>query len=76
MQEYRIAARLGKPIVPIGASGHAARQAWEELREQRSTMYRGLVSAEQYERLGDAHANDAELLNVTMDILDRLSSIE
>ena len=76
MQEYQIAARLGKPIVPIGASGHAARQVWEELRERRSTLYRGLVSAEQYERLGDARASDAELLNVTMDVLDRLSSIQ
>ena len=76
MQEYQIAARLGKPIVPIGASGHAARQVWEELRERRATLYRGLVSAEQYERLGDARASDAELLNVTMDVLDRLSSIQ
>ncbi len=68
-EEVEIAKRLGKFIIPIGATGHAAQEVWKRAVASPTEYLPGLVLADELTILGNPAASDAELLNATFAIL-------
>ena len=75
MEEYRIARQLKKVPIPIGATGYAAARIWDELRDERETVYGGTVPAALYDRLNDRSLNNEQLLQAVFTIMERVSAL-
>lgn len=68
-EEVAIALELGKPVIPIGVSGHVAHEVWEAAMHAPETYLPGLKSAAELKTLGDATATTAQLLDAVMSLL-------
>jgi hypothetical protein len=73
IEEYRIARDLGKIPIPVGATGYAARQIWEEVRQSLGPTYGGRVSERLFERLGDARLSNKQIVGAIFDVIDAVS---
>nr|VFK80860.1 MAG: SIR2-like domain-containing protein [Candidatus Kentron sp. SD] len=70
-EEVDIALREGKPAVPIGATGHAAKEIWEQAIAEPERYLPGIEAREALETLGDASATNEQLLNALFEILEK-----
>lgn len=68
-EEVEIALRLGKFIVPVGATGHVAEQIWTQAMASPERYLPGLKVQDQLRILGDKSASNEMLLNATISIL-------
>nr|VFJ93960.1 MAG: SIR2-like domain-containing protein [Candidatus Kentron sp. LFY] len=68
-EEVDIALREGKPVIPIGATGHAAREIWEEAMAEPGRHLPGIGIKGELETLGDSNATDEQLLNALFELL-------
>jgi len=68
-EEVAIAKRLGKFVIPIGATGHAAQEIWKLVVAKPNDYLPGLTVADELALLGSPAASNAELLNATFKIL-------
>lgn len=73
MEEYEIAKRLQKVIIPIGATGFAAEHIWRLMQPDVRKAYGGAVSDEVFARLNDPNLPDEEILDAVFTII-RLTS--
>jgi Sir2- and TIR-associating SLOG family/SIR2-like domain len=73
-QEVEIARAQGKAVVPIGATGHVARELWEQARAKPSDFGLSARVAAQIEVLGDASATVVALVDATIAILKDIDS--
>jgi hypothetical protein len=73
-QEYKIARRLKKIPIPLGATGFAARRIWEEVEPEVETIYSGAVSREQFRLLNDPGLSNEQLLGAVFRIIDQVSA--
>ncbi|HEX7956651.1 MAG TPA: SIR2 family protein [Pyrinomonadaceae bacterium] len=73
-QEYKIARRLRKIPIPVGATGFAARRIWEDVEAELETVYAGAVSREQFRLLNDPGLSNAQLLDAVFRIIDQVSA--
>lgn len=73
MDEYRIVRAMQKVPIPIGATGFAAREIWNELREEREEIYGGHVGPDLYDRLNDSSLSGEELVGVVFEIMDAVN---
>ena len=71
-EEVRIAKEQGKLIVPIGATGHVARELWEEMTADLAKHYGAVDVAEAFAVLGDSAATPERLVKATIDVLKQL----
>ncbi|MEB3333513.1 MAG: SIR2 family protein [Cyanobacteriota bacterium] len=69
MEEVEIALREGKCIIPIGATGHAARTIWERAHGEPTRFLPGIDAASELQVLGDAGASNEQLLNAVFHLL-------
>jgi hypothetical protein len=70
LHEYEIARRLGRTVIPVGATGYAARQIWAELMESLPVEFRGATAAGLFRRLGDATCSDDELIEAVFSLIE------
>jgi hypothetical protein len=68
-EEVDIAKRLGKFIIPIGATGHAAHEVWKCAMKSTNQYLPGLAVAHELETLGNSAATNEQLLNAVFAIL-------
>lgn len=68
-EEVQIAKRLGKFIIPIGATGHAAHEVWKHAVASPNEYLPGLVLSDELTILGNPAASNEELLNATLALL-------
>lgn len=71
-QEVEIARSQGKVVLPVGATGHVARDLWEECRAKPSTCVGSLDIASKLDILGDTSATVDTLVQAIIDILKQL----
>jgi hypothetical protein len=71
MAEFAEAKRNQHIIVPVGASGHAAKRIWEEVISDQKTFFPGLNVTAELTVLGDTTASTDQLLGAIMAILKR-----
>lgn len=69
MEEYQIAKELNKIIIPVGATGFAAKHIWEEMRPDIDKYYSNQVESSLFEKLNDPTLNISELLKTVFDIM-------
>jgi hypothetical protein len=69
MEEVEIARREGKCIIPIGATGHAARTLWERASGDPTHWLPGIDAESEWPVLGDTDASNEQLLNAVFRLL-------
>ena len=62
-EEVEIALREGKFVIPIGATGHAARRAWERVSGDQEGLLPGIRGQQELATLGNPAASNEQLLN-------------
>lgn len=71
-QEVDIARSQGKIIVPIGATGHVAKEVWDEMHADLPEHYGTANVAEYFETLGNAAATPEKLVKAVIGILKQI----
>nr|VFK16768.1 MAG: SIR2-like domain-containing protein [Candidatus Kentron sp. LPFa] len=69
LEEVDIALRAGKRVIPIGATGHAARKIWERAKAEPERYLPGIEAGEELTTLGDANATNEALTNALFALL-------
>jgi hypothetical protein len=73
MEEWKIAKKSGKYPIPVGATGHAARQIWEEVNPSLSTFFpKGGVQGH-FKTLGDERSTNEEIVEAIFAIVKRIT---
>ena len=70
-EEVRIAMRLGKPVIPIGVSGHVAHQLWLKAIAKPDHFLPGLQAGPELAVLGDQGASNEHLVTAVVTLLER-----
>ena len=71
-EEVAIALAQGKPVIPIGATGHVAREVWERCQSNPKEFMGSVDLAAQLSVLGDTTAGVEAIVQATVDALKRL----
>lgn len=71
-QEVEIATRQGKLVVPIGATGHVAREIWQEASNDPVKFFGTANVANSLATLGDETATPENLVKAVIDLLKQL----
>lgn len=71
LEEVNIALREGKRLIPIGATGHAARKVWEKAVADPERYLPGLKASRELTTLGDSKATNEQLINALFGILEK-----
>ena len=71
-QEVEIARSHGKFVVPVGATGHVAREVWEECQAKPSEFFGSIDIANELGILGDTSVAVGSLVQAIIDILKKL----
>ncbi len=73
LNEWKITKQSGKYPIPIGASGHAARQIWEQVNVSLSSFFpKGGVQGH-FKILGDERSSNEELIEAVFGIIKRIT---
>lgn len=75
LEEVEIARRDKKFIIPIGATGHAARKVWEETIAVPDRFLPGIKANNELAVLGDPLANNEQLVNALFKLLAKAERI-
>lgn len=68
-EEVEIAIREGKRIIPVGATGHAARKVWEKVHANPARYLPGIKAKSELATLGSVGATNEQLLNALFKLL-------
>jgi hypothetical protein len=71
MEEVEIALREGKFIIPIGATGHAARIVWERASAEPARFLPGIKAQSELKVLGNSSASNEQLLGAVFRLLSK-----
>lgn len=71
-QEIEIARKLGKIVLPIGATGHVAREEWDKIKSDIAMYFKCADATQAFGVLGDENAGVESLVKATIDILKQL----
>lgn len=69
LEEVEIGLREGKCIIPIGATGHAARTVWERASDDPERFLPGINGSKELAVLGNSSASNEQLLNALFRLL-------
>jgi hypothetical protein len=74
-EEVAIALELGKPVIPVGVSGHVAREIWEAALRAPERYLPGLNAVTELETLGDDSATTSQWLDAVLSLLTKAEAI-
>lgn len=69
-EEVQIALRLGKPVIPIGVSGHVAQRIWEQAISHPKHYLPGLHCDAELALLGEQNSTTEQLIEAIMCLLE------
>jgi hypothetical protein len=69
MQEFELARKLGKIIIPVGVTGYAAKEIWTTLQPTIETTYSGRISKELFGRLNEPSLDNEKIIDTIFDII-------
>jgi hypothetical protein len=73
LEEFEIAKRQRKYIIPIGATGHASRTIWTEVMAHLGRFYPKGDVAEPFQVLGSPNATNEQLIEAVFEIISRVT---
>jgi len=71
LEEVDIALREGKHVIPVGATGHAARKVWNEAIADPERFLPGLKASKELTTLGDSMATNDQLIEALFALLGK-----
>ena len=71
LEEVDIALREGKRVIPLGATGYAARKVWEKAVADPERYLPGLKAGKELMTLGDSKATNDQLINALFGLLEK-----
>jgi hypothetical protein len=71
-----LAREAGQFVIPVGATGHAARTIWEKACADPSSWIPGVDVAAEIQQLGDESLNAGGLVDVVVQIIQKIRSIK
>lgn len=74
-EEVQIALRLGKPVVPIGVSGHVAQRVWEKAVAHPEQYLPGLKCDAELAILGDQNSTTGQLIGAIICLLEKAEKL-
>jgi hypothetical protein len=74
--EVELAREAGQFVIPVGATGHAARTIWEKACADPSSWIPGVDVAAEIQQLGDESLNAGGLVDVVVQIIQKIRSIK
>lgn len=74
LEEFEITKRLGKFPIPIGATGYAAQQIWDEVNSSLDQYYPGGGVKGYFKTLGDPNKTNKEIVDAVFAITKRVVS--
>jgi hypothetical protein len=73
LEEFEITHNLGRYPIPIGATGHAARQIWEEVGRAPELFFGENNVGEELKVLGDSRSSNEQLISAVFGMINVLS---
>jgi len=73
LKEFEIARSMGKILIPVGATGFAARRIWRQINENLDRAYGGAVSQELFDRLNRIDLSNDRLLDAIFEVIDAVT---
>ena len=74
LEEFRIARSLEKYPIPIGATGHAAREIWEEVNSHLKDIFSDVDVRREFAILGNEHQPEEKLIEAVFHIIKKTTS--
>jgi hypothetical protein len=71
-QEVQIAQSQGKVVIPIGATGHVAKEIWDAMRPELNKHFGSLDVAKQFDAIGDSKTTVEKIVESVVEILKML----
>ncbi len=71
-EEVEIARSQNKPVIPIGATGHVAREIWDQIQTNPTDYYGSPDAARLLDVLGDSSASVPSIVQSTVELLKLL----
>ena len=75
MNEYDIARQMNKMPIPIGATGFAAREIWQEVNRHLPEIYSGLIDPGLFQKLNDPSLDNKEIVEAAFTIMGKLRNL-
>jgi hypothetical protein len=72
LEEFRIAKAMGVYPLPVGATGHAARQIWDEVVKDLSSYYSVSGLKRLFNTLGDPRKTNREILDTIFEVMEKV----
>jgi hypothetical protein len=74
-EEVNIALSMGKPVIPVGISGHVAASFWQQAISEPETFLPGLNASNELTLLGDASATNAQITDAVLNLIQRAEQV-
>lgn len=75
IEEFEIAKEMGKVLVPIGMTGHAAEQVWKEVMNDVNGFFPKGGVKKHLDVLGNSSSTDAQIVDAVFAILSHTSAV-
>lgn len=72
-EEANITWESGKTVLPIGATGHVAKELWDTVKQDPKKYFAGTDVSKQLEVLGDSTASVEKLVEAVIDIIKQIN---
>jgi Sir2- and TIR-associating SLOG family/SIR2-like domain len=73
-REFEIAKEMGIKLIPIGVTGYASQQLWEEVMKKFDQLYGDFPQLqEEFEKLGNSNMKSGEVIQAVIHIIDVLN---
>ena len=70
-EEVSIALSMGKPVIPVGISGHVANSYWQQAMAGPEIFLPGLNATKELRVLGDSFATNEQITHAILELLQR-----
>lgn len=74
IEEFEITCKLGRYPIPVGATGHAAKEIWERVRRDPKRYYGATDVAQEVGALGDVGRTNQDYIEAIFSIIKKLAS--
>ena len=74
-EEFEIARKLGKYVIPIGASGHAAKKIWEKVNGDLDNYFPDGGVKDYFKTLGNVSSTNEEIVDSIINILKKIKAV-
>lgn len=71
LEEFHVARSLNKYPIPIGATGHAAREIWQEVNSNLKDFYPDIDAHAEFAILGDDRQSEENLVKAVFNVIEK-----